>query len=157
MAGTPIIVGVDPGGTTGISLWDGGPALGWFGQYPAIDAVDRIWNLIEQHKFGRGVHIACERFDITVQTARKTRQYDALYVTGALLYNVEITNRYSDPINKFIHYARSDAKTFAFDDRLKQIGWWSRGQTHINDATRQVLMHLAEIQPEVLKQILTRR
>lgn len=158
MTEPPIIVGVDPGGTTGFSIWnDTGVVLAEFHQEEPKRAVGYIWQLIDGFGLRRNIHIACERYDITPQTARMTRQYDALHVAGALKFKCELMNERTNTDIRFIQYGRSDAKRFADDARLKAIGWWVSGRDHVNDATRQVVMHIATVQPVVLKQLLTRR
>lgn len=150
-----MLVGVDPGGTTGLVMWrPGSSALEWFAQYTPQEAVANIWSLIDRQEFP--VHVACERFDITPKTGKMSRQYDALYVTGALKLKIEVHNTAHGTEHVFKQYARSDAKTFANNERLKKLGWYTSGREHTNDACRQLIMHIGEVYPEILQLMLTR-
>lgn len=157
MVAEPIIIGIDPGLMTGMSTWIGGLELESTVQWDAKTVVAHVWHTIEAFGLRRSIHVVCERYDITPQTARMSRQYDALHVIGALRFKCEIFNDRTNTNVVFVQYGRSDAKKFASDDRLRSVGWHRPGNDHANDASRQVMMHLGTVQPEVLKQLLARR
>lgn len=143
-----MIVGVDTGNTTGISWWDDlHQRLEATAQQPAAEAVFTLWAWLEEHA-SEPVEVALEWFDLTQQTVRATRQYDALHVAGAVRFKcLQLGVPYYT-------YSRSNAKRFATDVKLQRLGLYRRGQGHANDATRQVLTHLASTRPRVLEQLL---
>ena len=78
-----MVIGVDPGETTGvcsIHLEDGHIVL-WSGK--PMDAVQWVEDILS---YTKDVHVVCERFMVTPQTHRHTRQLAALEVIGALRY-----------------------------------------------------------------------
>jgi hypothetical protein len=103
-----------------------------------MDALDVIATLTDSRMYipPRGMaHLVVENFHITIRTGKLTRQHDALYIIGCLRYKA----------NKDGHLFKlqnpSD-KQFGDDDRLKQIGWYSPGKGHANDAARHLLLYL---------------
>jgi hypothetical protein len=132
------IIGVDPGKETGLALWvdlAGGSSRFDTFSAPADQAVYWVWQEIEEH--GSDLTVAVEKFEFDQDLGRKTPQYDALHVTGAVKFKCL---RYGC---RFVEYLRSDAKTFGTDRKLKLLGVYKPGPKHANDAARQVLMNLA--------------
>lgn len=144
------IIGVDPGGTTGlfnlIVLND---------QFVLIDSA-QVDTLLQPEGivkswltvgYGCGVpvgrtHVAIEKYVITKRTARLTRQPDALEVTGAMK---AVAKTYKAHVWE---YTPAKSKKFASDDLLDRIGWMpkkSKRLRHARDAARQVWSCLADV------------
>lgn len=131
------IIAVDPGGTTGYCSWsdedEGEPEFS-AGQEASrngfIDMVQRraMWTDV----------IVCEDFRITMQTAKKSAQPDALKIIGALDY---LAWKYGA---KFVLQTPADAKRFGTDVRLRKAGFWTPGRRHANDAARHLFLHLCK-------------
>jgi hypothetical protein len=133
-----IVLAVDPGGTTGWAVWGSG-AIEQQGQsdYDAFcTLVDGLFaRCIDE---GRPTHIIVEAYDITGETLRKSRQYEALYLIGVLKY---IAHR--EGVELII--SQRSNKAFSTDDRLDAAHWLSRPKhelRHQNDAKRHLLTWL---------------
>lgn len=151
-------MGVDPGGTTGIAIidveWDdtryepspdsayvfdtqieaswgtGEQSVGW-----------KITDLLEEHKPGL---IALEKFIITQQTVRYTRQPDALWIIGGVRF---IADMNFVPVHM---QPASLAKTTWDATRLKESGWAKVvKQRHARDALRHALTACVTYKPGV--------
>lgn len=146
-----ILVGVDPGKATGIAVWCDGccrehpnkPDVAEVEDSTTAGAVLR--RMLGDHSRLPNL-IALERF---VQGSRKTRQPDALQVTGqigALAAELGIKVVYQQP---------GSAKKIAPNALLRRIGWYvaSRDQ-HGNDALRHVLLVLATFFPETFAKLI---
>lgn len=152
-----IIVGVDPGGTTGMftaqlevdvaQRWRTVSVthheVGWedFG-----DLLDRT--LSKAVPLFRDRMVACERFVMgTGRGGGTTQQPDALMnagVTRWLAYHYDA---------HFHMVTKSNAIKLASNDRLRASGWWGRGMTHSNDAARVAMMALVSWQPQILSSL----
>lgn len=77
-----------------------------------------------------------ERYTINGRTARLSQQPDALKVIGV----VEQLAAYSQA--ECSQFAKSNAVKTYSDEFLRDVGWWSPGKTHANDATRMALSAL---------------
>lgn len=134
-----MIIGVDPGTTTGFVFWS--PDLQNFvtkAQAPAFDAVAMIWAVIDDCKNYPGLTVVCERYDITSGTVRVARNRDPYHVEGALRFRCELRDV------RFEQVSRAEAKRFAHDQRLQRLGYYERGGEHARDAVRQVVTFLAQ-------------
>lgn len=134
MSLAPHVLAVDPGKKTGLSLWhvdDDRPEvteLSW-PEFPAY--VEEV-----TAKYERDLAIACESFTITVQTAKHTQAPWSLEGIGVCRY---LAGKYGCELTL---QAPSSAKLFSSDDRLRQLGWWTPGRGHGNDATRHLLLYV---------------
>jgi len=136
------ILGVDPGGTTGLCVlqWEGElparadtSAMAWAAQKDPETAEDVIYAAIAESEFGQLTHVAIERFSIGPGTHKLTRSYDALYIIGlvrALCRWHDVELRLQQP---------ASAKKAYTDDRLKELGYWFAGD-HARDAIRHALL-----------------
>lgn len=135
------ILAADPGETTGYVLARWSPAhsrvdiveagQGDFDTF--VDNANRYF-----HSFGgAGLTVVAERFTITAQTLKKTRQTTAIEVIGALRWLCHAYN--SVPVSL---QSPSDAKNLVIDRRLKELGWWVPGQDHCRDALRHLGLFL---------------
>lgn len=143
------IIAVDPGGVTGVRYYDTetGECEPSFGISKLRQHKDRLrfcetveaqidrWN---QESPFESVKVVCEDFIITSQTAKKSRQPDAIKIIGALDY---ICHRHGADL---ILQRPGDAKRFATDKRLKAAGLWDPGMRHANDAARHLFLYLCK-------------
>lgn len=80
--------------------------------------------------------IVIEDFRISTATVKKTRQYDALYIIGALRYIA-----WKAGVNLEMHLPHE--REFATNARLKEMGWRNITEGgHADDATRHLLVTL---------------
>lgn len=132
-----ITLAIDPGLMTGIAIWDGCDEVPYTKEIHTREvfyAWLNDWLYIAQ--VDPEVEVVIEEYQITQRTGELSKQYDALYIIGAvesmcLLRNVRL-------------YMQSRSmKSFGTDFKLKHLGWWnpSRGN-HQNDAMRHLLRHL---------------
>jgi hypothetical protein len=137
-----VVLAVDPGGMTGWVVWNGGDGSGveLEGQQDYEDfceQLDLLFSFPAGH-FYRPTHIIVEAYDITGETLRKSRQYEALYLIGVLKY---IAHR--EGVELII--SQRSNKAFSTDDRLDAAHWLSRPKhelRHQNDAKRHLLTWL---------------
>jgi hypothetical protein len=136
------ILGVDPGGTTGLCV------LQWEGELPARedtsrllycdqvapeDAEDALMDIIRDSVHGPLDLVAIEKFTIGPGTHKLTRSYDALYLIGltrALCRWAGVPMQLQGP---------GPAKKAYDDNRLKDLGFWVPGD-HARDAIRHALL-----------------
>lgn len=137
------IIGVDPGTTTGIVVWDNTQRqiMDQFAGTP-YDSLAYISSLLCAWVVDMKLRpiIVCERFDLSADTLRKNTGEnldDVIHVVGALWY---VTQAYQVEYHKV---ARADSKNFAKDARLKHHGLWL-GSRHTRDALRVVMTWLAQ-------------
>lgn len=143
-----VLIGVDPGKTTGLFLYSNASRFGFLDrqylhdQVDADDAPKRISDLIVKATdyvgYG-GVHIAVERFIITGRTAKLSQQTDALEVTGMVKAFARLHTR-----NSITQYMKANLK-FANDGALKRAGWYSSKLGHATDAARQTYALLKDV------------
>lgn len=132
-----MILGVDPGGTVGVSLYDHNadvavvglelPALA-FGAFARelLGDVEPPWV------------VACERFVIGQQTHKKTRQHDAIEVIGVL------RNLCAWHYLEFDLQMAGAAKRLVKNDLLRAVGVYApTAGGHANDASRHVWLYVA--------------
>lgn len=136
--GTPLVLGVDPGGTTGWAVFDpesGGCASGEV--EGRINCYHQIRSFLST---GRPFVVAYEPYRVTAKTVKMSRQYDAFHIIGALEFLCETTG--------IPFYPQPNPKTFSTDDKLRCLGWWHPTENgHANDATRVLLAWLVEHHP----------
>lgn len=145
-----IILGVDPGKTTGWAFFNTAyPDSFQSWQADRNDFVDIIVPYLE--KTGDRLDIACESYVLTSGTMRTSRSDE---------------NWSIEQIGVLRHWARrhghhfelqtaGNAKKFSTDAKLKDIGWWKPGNGHANDAARHVLLYVARHEMATLERLLT--
>ena len=136
----PRIIAVDPGGTTGL-------AFHGF-EYPPLEReqtdhlemLSGLYELLGEHIVKDiPVTIVCEKFFITGQTSKKSRQTEALRIIGALEWMCDYSGAH------FVLQPPSDAKDFASNDRIRAAGLWHVGGAgHANDAARHLLLYMVK-------------
>lgn len=137
-----IIMAVDPGGTTGVAYWytDTGQHVG--GELKGRGNFMMSAKVFLDTHADQRILVVMEAFIITARTLKVTREYDALYIIGAL------EDRCSDyPLVDFAKLqSASDAKNFVSDDRLKKAGMWKKTTGgHANDASRHLFLQMAKL------------
>jgi hypothetical protein len=143
-----ILIGVDPGKTTGLFVYSNGPRFGFLDRQYLRDEVDaeqmpkRMSDLIVKATdyvgYG-GVYIAVERYIVTGRTAKLSQQTDALEVTG--MVKAFATLHTSNSIRQ---YMKANLK-FANDAALRRAGWHSSKLGHATDAARQAYALLKDV------------
>jgi len=147
MSNEYVIIGIDPGLTTGVFTYGspnlfGYPSNTWPAQMPASEVPRYLRTAVvdaTDHVGFRDVHVAVERYIITPKTAKLSQQTDALEVTGmakAIMAMYAATD--------VRQYAKANLK-FASDDMLKAVGWYSPKLRHANDAARQAFALLKDV------------
>lgn len=127
-----MVFGVDPGGTTGIAVWDSkfvAPALKQYDSWLA--SVQYIANFSKE-----GDWIVCERFDL--RSGVRTQQLDPLYAIGALHLVAEQSRV------KLVLQTPAQGKSFGTDTKLATV-WgkdFGRGKPHAKDAARHLITFL---------------
>ena len=147
-----IIIGVDPGKVTGLAVWCDRRCGSDHPERPDTSEVANadvcgamLRRMLSEHDGVKPNLIAVERF---VQGSRKTRQPDALHVTGA------VGGIASELGVKVVYQSPSPALKIAPNTLLRRIGWYvaSPGQ-HANAAQRHVLLALATFFPETFARL----
>lgn len=128
-----MIIGIDPGMTTGIALWQGGDDIPVGIELPMTQMYewmrDTIGQSDERHQ------IACEAFIISERTLKATRQNWSLELIGALRWLAWKHGHH------FVLQQPAAAKRFVDNDRLRRVGWYVRGGDHSNDAMRHLYLY----------------
>lgn len=87
--------------------------------------------------------VVCERFTITVQTAKNSQAPWSLEAIGMLKWQIH-SHWQMDPDATLILQSPTDAKKLVTNDLLRQTGLWHRGGAgHANDALRHGLYRYA--------------
>jgi hypothetical protein len=152
-----VIIGVDPGLTTGVFTWHSGQPAPGFAAYRASETLYPWFEGLHieaesfPDRFGREmrgwcsnmpperIHVAIERYIITPKTAKLSQQTEALEVTGMAKGFAALAG-----ITDVRQYAKANLK-FASDDMLKAVGWWNPKMRHANDAARQTFALLKDV------------
>lgn len=155
------IIGVDPGGTTGIFsviIFDhetkrGGvlidksqvtahPVRGLHLVSPS-GFIDSLLIIMKDCGIPEDrLHVAIEKYTITRRTMKLTRQHDALEVTGAVK---DVARSHGAHTWEF---TPAKAKRFATDELLERVDWMparGKSQRHARDAARVAWSCLAEV------------
>ena len=136
------VLAVDPGGTTGLAWWRAGQHRAW--SEPLEQAMDTVFTEIitrydptafpDKPTFDL---VVFEAIVITGQTLKKSRNVqDAIEFIGMARY---VCHKWGPPFNT---QTPADAKSFATDEKLRALGWWTPGPDHARDASRHLLLAL---------------
>lgn len=154
-----IILALDPGGTTGMSVCNyvddgvddfvGEWRFGQIGPQPHHEA---LWTLMADLCIpGIELRIVCESFEYR-NNSRAGLVLDSVEYIGIVKLFVA---RYGVPLTM---QTASMGKGFTKDQNIKKLGLWQSGKKHANDATRHLLYYLAtneetptDLQQEILK------
>lgn len=128
---TRLIIGVDPGKMTGLAwLIDDTFKSTDLAVLNACTVMDMLLREYE----GCPIIIAVERYSITQQTSRLTRQYDALEVIGVCRWFAHSHDA------QFLLQSAAAAQRCGNRDVLRALGWWKPGGDHLNKAAAQVAL-----------------
>lgn len=121
------IIGVDPGKTTGIALYN----VRGFQSYEVSGetAVEFIENRARIRAAVAPLLIVCERWIVGAHTAKHSAQGDAANIIGALDDFAKSTEHVTMELQ-----SASDAKHACTSHTLKQLGWFTPRLGHANDA-----------------------
>lgn len=150
-----VVIGVDPGKLTGIATFWGGEFRGthevpaakvgtWIEDY--CEVMSRDPRPIERPYF----LFAVERYQIGGDTVKKTRQPDAMLVTGMVQ---SAAGRFHGMMTQ---QNASDAKKIGKPSALSQVPGYVKVTDHRLDASSQVYMALARWYPDVIDRFVPR-
>jgi hypothetical protein len=138
-------IGIDPGETTGVAIWMGVPMqrpLEWCAQLRENSTVvAAITGFLDVDTV-----VACERFMIGSRTHKKKRTHapDIIGDVRGLCERRGAT---------FLEQNASDAKSFATDDLLRNVGWYVTGKGHAMDAARHLVLAVARRDKELFSEL----
>lgn len=131
------ILAIDPGKTTGLVLYDrDSQRVVWASELGFYDAASTIVRSCADN--GSALTVVCESFLITAQTPKNTQAPWSLELIGVARY---ASHAYCK--REIALQAPASAKRFSSDERLRQMGFWTPGKGHANDAARHLLLLLA--------------
>lgn len=142
-----MFIAVDPGEMCGLAACHSDGSLAFAMESPPFETVSWVH---AKPLIAPNCHLIVERYVITMQTAKMTRQYDALETIGALRFVARQRSM------TFEMQSRSD-RTKVLDSWLKHLGWWMRTKDgHANDAARHLWLAFARHNPQhdLVKQLL---
>ena len=143
-----VIVGVDPGGTTGFAVYV--PQTRTFRSWQAgPDEITTNLDAIIAAYGGNEILFACERFLIGTNTAKRTRQNDALEIIGTIKNYCK-----AQKAVVFNLQNAAEAKHLGSRDHLRHIGWWNSRMRHANDAAKQILLAMLKTHPDEVDRML---
>lgn len=134
-----LIIGLDPGGTCGFASLLGDTFESC--DLRPYDACLRLERLLARRDVDASV-VACERFTLTAESVKKTRQNDALEIIGVARY---LATRYNS--TAFLLQGASEAQKAANREVLRLLGWWTPGVDHRNKAAAQLALALSRVDP----------
>lgn len=144
MTNPDIVIGLDPGGTTGIAWWSAVRNVYNAEQIQHCDTDSQLLSLmthigIQTREHGPlRTHIVCEKFEFRLDERDRTKiDYTAAEVIGALRY---WRANYLPDVTLVMQGA-TKGKGFWTDDKLKKLGVWVPGKKHAMDALRHVLAY----------------
>lgn len=144
-----IVIGVDPGKMTGWAACQADGTDFKSKEAPVNDFVDHMTVYLG---LASPCHVAAERFVISGGTVTKGRTDEnwTIEQIGVLRH---LCRRHG---HTFELQGAGDAKEFAPDSRLKQVGWHTPGRGHANDGARHLLLCLARRHQSAFEDLLTR-
>lgn len=135
--GPRYVLGVDPGKTTGVALVDADLRTieTWELQFEELGIIEQH---IETRRYSdEKLAVAIEQFLITMNTAKNTQAPWSLEVIGLVRW-------WTLNAVPFIMQQPASAKSFMTNHRLQQMGWYTRGKGHANDAARHAGLFLVQ-------------
>jgi hypothetical protein len=132
------VLAVDPGGTTGWMVWNN--ALASNGGHPQVEMwgecnFEQFVTLLDQWAESVFDVIVCERYTVTANTLKKSRQYEALELIGVLRADAYLRGV------PFVLQEQNPA--FSTNERLKVCRLYVHGD-HGRSAARQLLLYLVK-------------
>jgi len=143
-----LIIAVDPGKATGISIfeWEGGNAkpnmiCSCESQPKEFAPEIRKW-LEYARSLERDVHVVCERFVINAQTVKNSQAPYSLEQIGVLK---QCLRDYDIDEDVIAWQSPADAKKFFTNEGLKKLGFWHKGGGgHALDSIRHGLLYMVK-------------
>lgn len=137
-----IIYALDPGLKSGVSVFrlppGGEPELLWSDEQDVPDVIPTFRGILAKYP---NLEVVCERFVITVATAKKSPQGWSLEIIGSLKQTMRDMGRSEEEI---FFQKPADAMNLFPNPALKKIGYWHRGGAgHALDSMRHALTYLA--------------
>jgi hypothetical protein len=143
-----IIVAIDPGGTTGLAVWNSltnsHPILTQF-EFSQLtgDHHHDLWVFLLQwsaraEQFRTPFHVVYERFEFQKEKQREGLNYDAKEYIGIVkLFRA----KYGPAVH--LHDQSRGQKTFWSDEKIKTLGLWQNGRRHAMDALNHLLYYVS--------------
>ena len=142
------VYAVDPGKMTGVAWIDTDHPLSFQSwMLPHMDFLESAWAFLVNSSDDVDL-IVCESFIITAQTLKKTRGNWSLEQIGCLRWMCHHQRV------EFELQSPADAKGFADNTRLKEVGWYKTGAGHDNDAARHLLLAVARHDSGAFKELI---
>lgn len=130
---TRYVFAVDPGGTTGWVLYDTKTGDLNAGQTRGREKFLELASAT----LAEDVEVVYEEYRITQRTVSLSRQPDAMFIIGALMWMCQKTRL---PI---VSQTPAEAKRLVTDDVLADLGWRQpSSKDHANDALRHLVLRL---------------
>lgn len=129
----PSVIAIDPGVTTGWAVLDPDGSFRSGEVRGPYDFLRRVYEMVQSRVFD--YELVVERYTITPETIKKSRQTDPLEIIGALRF---FAAHYK---TGFTLQSPAEAKAFSTDAKLKRMRWFTPGQGHANDAARHLLCY----------------
>jgi hypothetical protein len=152
---TTFAVGIDPGSSTGLAIIRGDGFRPHYEQGPPSILDDFTVRFAFLTHPGHDVLVACERFVVTVDTARHSSQPVAQQTIGVVARLCRLNDW---PLHM---QAPSDVKALVSNSLLRDVGLWLRGRDvgqrdadDANDATRHALAVLAHHRASLFDRLL---
>jgi hypothetical protein len=137
------VLGVDPGKAVGCGVWQHGHFIGEGFELQAREFEDWLWEYLDLHvkqDISDRIVIGLESFDISARTLNKTADaHWPLDVIGSVKF---IARRHGAEV---VMRKAVDAKKFATDYKLREMGLWNRKSDHARDGVRHAILRLAEM------------
>lgn len=135
-----IILAVDPGKTTGVCLLgtaeDADPRMLDSKELSVVEFAP--WLRQQIAAVGESLDVVCEKFTITMQTAKNSQAPWSLEQIGILK---QTCRDYGLDEEKISWQLPANAMTMFPNEKLKRLGYWHRGGAgHANDAIRHALL-----------------
>jgi hypothetical protein len=144
------VLAFDTGYQTGVALWLHEPQHHQAWDASAESAMDWFDDWTARTAFGvGGLTVIAERITITSQTHKKGDQVlSSVEQIGVLRHLCR--QRGFTFVGK---QTPAEAKGFSNDRKLKAMGWWTVGTDHARDASRHLMLYLAETQSTFREQL----
>ncbi|MGL4998037.1 MAG: hypothetical protein ACRC5T_03640 [Cetobacterium sp.] len=140
------VFAIDPGKATGLSLfeWDMAagdhPALLWSSEVQFEEYIKVVRDTLTEYP---DVIVICEKFTITVETAKKSQAPFSLECIGALKLIMLETGRSLDDLHLQLP---ADAMRMFDNPKLKKMKYWHRGgEGHALDSIRHGLLAMVRL------------
>jgi len=137
------VLAVDPGLATGMCLFSMIPGeepilLGSW-EVQMVEFAEQVRAIFAAHE---GVEVVCEKFTITLETAKKSQAPYSLEMIGIL--KLLMLDAGYDPFSLPLQLP-TDAKNMFPNPALKKLGYWHRGgEGHALDSIRHGLLYLVK-------------